>query len=126
MHGDKPFSKLNELALRIEASRSTHQLTQFPVSNDERYALMPVELLFIEFEAVDLERIDSGYLDSLTEAYARDHLSINPILVKPVFRNNQLRLSVIDGHLRFLAMMQARKSGAVIPAVAVTSFYEAG
>lgn len=81
--------------------------------------MMPVEMLTVPEDTFLPRKFDAQYIEGIFKAYARDPLEVNPLRVKITHHDGQIRLSVLDGTLRYIALMLAKKQGASIEAIPV-------
>lgn len=120
-----PFRTLGDLVRLINSSRVQHGMQPLPRTTREDGAeLVPVELLYILPDIMYSRSVQPANLRGLINAYASKPHSIPPVLVRPTFRGEDLRLAVVDGCHRYVAMMIARSSGADINVIPVLSVYD--
>ncbi|MEQ0217945.1 hypothetical protein ABLV18_27445 [Klebsiella sp. CN_Kp114] len=110
---DAPFYTLSGLVGLINSSRASYGLEPLPsIEREDGAQAMPVELLYILPDYPNFRVISDEYDLNLVRSYIVNPLAVRPVTVRPIFVGGDLRLAVLDGCLRYIAMIMAREQGA--------------
>ncbi|MBQ0600947.1 hypothetical protein J7S78_14200 [Klebsiella oxytoca] len=117
---DAPFYTLSGLVGLINSSRASYDLEPLPsIQREDGAQAMPVELLYILPDHPHFRVINDEYSLNLAKSYIVNPLAVTPVTVKPMFVDGDLRLAVVDGCLRYIAMIMAKEQGANVDFVLV-------